>query len=222
MLNKKKHSRAIKTKSLGQAIAEELRKRIWKGEFKLGERLLEAKLSKEMEISRSSLREALQILEYEGLVVNKVRRGTFVAQFTEKDIQEINELRLHIEVPAMMKTAKVIKESQINELELIIQEMKQCIEIEDWFGLFEADMDFHIYLIQLCENSRIIRLYGIIQNQIRTVLSQLVNYYESRKHEFYEEHEELLRAIRTKNPVEVQNVALSHINHIYYQITNTP
>ncbi|RAS72785.1 GntR family transcriptional regulator [Priestia endophytica] len=214
-------SRAIRKKPLGQFIADELRQRIWQGKFQLGEKVSETELSNEMGISRSSLREALQILEHEGLVVNKARKGTFLVEFKKADIQEINELRLHIEVPAIMKTAEIIEDHQINDLEEMIQEMKRCIASEDWFGLFAVDIAFHVFLVQLCGNSRMIRVYSIMQNQIRTVLSQLVNYYEVHKYEFCEEHEALLKAIKTRNSLKVQEVAISHINHIYHQITST-
>ncbi|OLQ51220.1 hypothetical protein BHT94_20865 [Bacillus licheniformis] len=211
---KHNQSRTLIQQTLGQIIADELRKRIWKKELEIGQKINEKEISAELEISRSSLREALQILEHEGLVVNKARKGTFIVEFTERDVQEINELRQHIEVPAIMKTALLIEDKQISVLEEMIKEMKRCIVANDWFELFEVDIAFHVYLVQLCGNSRLIHIYNIIKNQIRTILSQLVSYYKERSNEFSEEHESLLRAIKTKDPMEVQKVAISHINHL--------
>ena len=147
------NSRAIKRKSLSQIVADELRKRIWTGELTFGERLLEADLSSELDISRSSLREAMQTLEYEGLVVNKARKGTFVYNFTKHDMKEINELRYLIEIPALIKTVSHITDHDIEYLKQLLDDMTRLLEEENWYKLFNLDMTFHLTLVNLCGNS---------------------------------------------------------------------
>src|SRR5690625_3343260 len=82
---------------LSELIAVQLRKKIWNNELLFGERLLETELAEQFDVSRSTIREALRILEIEELVVSKARKGTYVATFSEQDIAEIIELRMIIE-----------------------------------------------------------------------------------------------------------------------------
>lgn len=220
MSSTEQRSKAIKQQPLSHAIADELRKQIWSGEVKFGDRLLEADLSAEMEISRSSLREALQILEYEGLVVDRARKGTFVTEFTSEDMREINEIRLLLEVPALVNAVKYLDEEQINELDDMVELMKEKIDEGDWYSLFDLDMAFHLYLVNSCGNSRIIKIYNIIQVQIRTFLSKLGDYYADNKEQFLEEHKDLLKAIRTKDLEVVDKTATEHIKFASGNILN--
>src|SRR5690625_7197631 len=81
---------------LSELIAVQLRKKIWNKELLFGERLLETELAEQFDVSRSTIREALRILEIEELVVSKARKGTYVATFSEQDIAEIIDLRMII------------------------------------------------------------------------------------------------------------------------------
>ncbi|WP_100397786.1 GntR family transcriptional regulator [Bacillus sp. FJAT-44742] len=211
MVKKSLPSNPIKQKPLSQVAAEELRRRIWSGEISFGQRLLEANLASELDISRSSLREALQTLEYEGLVINKARKGTFVSSFTDDDLREINEIRLHLEVPAIVKAAENIIEKDIQYLELLIRHMEEESQKDDWQLMFNLDISFHLYLINCCDNSRIKKMYNIIQMQIRTFLSQLGKYYSKNVNQFIEEHKELLEAVKSRDKKRVEAVASAHI-----------
>ncbi|MFZ4451379.1 GntR family transcriptional regulator [Salibacterium aidingense] len=206
--------RAIKQQSLSQMVADELRKRIWIGELNYGERLLETELSTELDVSRSSLREAFQTLEYEGLIINKARKGTFVYNFTKEDMEEINELRNLIEVPALRKTVHHMTAQDFSYLDDILASMKEEIEAENWYELFNLDMEFHLFLVNQCGNTRIVKTYGIIQMQIRTFLSQLESFYSENKSMFTKEHEILVDALKAQDEDHVARLAEAHIKQI--------
>lgn len=214
MINTQLDDKTIRIKSLGVVVADEIRRRIWTKEFKFGERLIEADLATEMGISRSSLREAFQILEHEALVENVARKGTFINQFTKNDLEEIKEVRLLIEVPALVQAVSKITEKDFEYLEGLLELIKLQIKEENWYKLFDLDMQFHHYLINLCSNSRIRAIYDVIVVQIRTFLSLLSDYYYDRKEMFYEEHRVLLDAIRSGNEKLVEEVAINHIKHV--------
>ncbi|WP_240378005.1 GntR family transcriptional regulator [Bacillus piscicola] len=213
-IHNEENSRAIKQKPLGQVVADELRRRIWTGEIAYGERLLEAELAAELDISRSSLREALQSLEYEGLVINKARKGTFVYNFTKQDMKEITELRYLIEIPALLKTTSRITDEDIAYLETLLVEMERLIDEEKWYDLFNIDMQFHLTLVHRCGNSRIISMYKVIQTQIRTFLSQLEPYYREKKQLFTKEHAMLVEAFKKRDVQKVERLAKEHINQV--------
>lgn len=209
-----KQENVIKQKPLSEVIANELRHKIWSQEFAFGERLIEADLAEQFDVSRSSLREALRTLEHEKLVINKVRKGTFVNDFTEKDIEEINEVRLLLEVPALIQAASHLKEEDVLYLEEILESLKKKVDEENWYDSFNLDMEFHLYLINLCNNSRIIEVYNMLLVQIRTIITFASEYYDERKDLYYTRHVGLLEAVKSGNSDEIKKLAGSHIEFL--------
>lgn len=82
-----------RAETLSDRTTELLRERILAGDFGLGERLVEARIARQLQISRGPVREALRQLRAEGLVREEPRRGSFVADLTIDDIREIYDLR---------------------------------------------------------------------------------------------------------------------------------
>jgi DNA-binding GntR family transcriptional regulator len=214
MLNHAQQENFIKQKPLGEVIANELRYKIWSQEFNFGERLIEAELAEQFDVSRSSLREALRILEHEKLVINKVRKGTFVNVFTEKDKEEINEVRLLLEVPALIQAASHLKEEHVFFLEEILESLKIKVDEGNWYDSFNLDVEFHLYLINLCNNSRIIEVYNMILVQIRTIITSAAEYYDKRKELYYTRHVELLEAIKAGNNEKIKKLTENHIEFL--------
>jgi DNA-binding GntR family transcriptional regulator len=195
---------------LSEIVANELKRRIWEGEIEFGDRLMEPNLSADLGVSRSSLREALQLLEHEGLVVSAPRRGTFVNKFEKKDLKEIYEARLFIEVYAFEKAVQNIKEEDIKELEAKVQQMKESIQGNKWDEILNLDLEFHAYVVNLCNNATMIKFYNLILVQIRTFLSRLSRHY-SNLESLYQEHKEMLEAIKTRDEKVVKEKVVEHI-----------
>src|SRR5579884_2395332 len=87
--------------SLVMLVTQELRKRVLRGEYAPGQRLSEVQLSRELGVSRPPLREAMRLLQQEGLLSLQPRRGTFVAPLTAEDVREIYSLRAALEALAV-------------------------------------------------------------------------------------------------------------------------
>src|SRR5690625_1715320 len=124
---------------LGEIIADKLRRKIWNRELQFGERLLESDLSNEYDVSRSTIREALKILEYEEMVVSKARKGTYVAPFSKKDWKEIIELRALIESHAFVLAIPQLNTDHFSQLYKILEEMKKQSDNQSWNDLFDLD-----------------------------------------------------------------------------------
>lgn len=210
----------ILQKPLSELIAEQLKQKIWNQQVNFGERLLESELAENYEVSRSTIREALRFLENEELIISKARKGTYVASFSKKDRDEIIELRALLETHAFPQAVAHLNEEHFNELENLMGEMKAQAKQENWNKLFDLDMRFHSYVIQLSDNSRLIKMYNSLQVQIRTFLMHLDQLYSS--HEaFYEEHKQLLEALRTKDPHIVTKQVQDHIEFIGEELIDT-
>jgi DNA-binding GntR family transcriptional regulator len=92
----------VETLTLNDQVVQILRDAILTGKLRPGVRLNETRLARDLHMSRIPLREALQRLEEQGLVVNVPRRGRFVVSLTEEEVQKVNSLRLVLETEALM------------------------------------------------------------------------------------------------------------------------
>jgi DNA-binding GntR family transcriptional regulator len=82
-------------------LVSELKRQILEGAYEPGARLNESQIAREFDVSRVPVREALSQLQEQGLLVNRERRGMFVVQLTDDEVQQINSLRLVLEAEAM-------------------------------------------------------------------------------------------------------------------------
>lgn len=203
----------IRQESLGRLVANKLRKSIWEEELAFGERLVETELSARFSVSRSTIRDALKILEHEELVISKPRKGTYVANFTKEDWQEMLELRILIEAYAFVKALDYLTDKHFRDLKQIVQEMEKYLSKPDWSKLFDLDMKFHHYVITLSNNSRIIKIYESLQIQIRAIIRDLETYYP-RPELFYEEQLDLLNVLQTKDPQAVDKKIRTHLGAV--------
>ncbi|MFC3039550.1 GntR family transcriptional regulator [Virgibacillus xinjiangensis] len=212
--------RMIVQKPLSELIAEELRQRIWNKQVQFGERLLETELAEMFDVSRSTIREALKILEQEQLVISKARKGTYVTEFTDEDLAEIIELRTLMEAHAFQDALPELGREHFAKLSEILDEMKTAAGKGKWGDLFDLDMKLHGYIVNQSGNSRIIRIYESIQVQIRAYLVHLDQYYSS-PHSFYAEHRELVDALKTKDPQKVNRSVRDHISYVEEKLLQT-
>ena len=102
---------------LREVVFNTLRQAILKGELKPGERLMEIALAEKLGVSRTPIREAMRKLELEGLVVMVPRRGAQVANITEKDLNDVLEVRITLENMAIEKACANIPDANIRKLQ---------------------------------------------------------------------------------------------------------
>lgn len=104
---------------LRDVVFNTLRQAILKGELKPGERLMEIALAERLGVSRTPIREAMRKLEQEGLVVMIPRRGAQVANITEKDLNDVLEVRIALENVAIEKACARMTEEEMRRLGLL-------------------------------------------------------------------------------------------------------
>ena len=91
----------VKLATLKENVVEIISDAIFTGRMKPGERVNESQLARELEVSRAPIREALQQLQEQGLIINHPRRGMFVVHLQDEDLQKINSVRLILEAEAL-------------------------------------------------------------------------------------------------------------------------
>lgn len=133
----------IETTTLNERVVQVVRDAILTGKLRPGTRLNETRLARELRMSRIPLREALQRLEEQGLLVNVPRKGRFVVSLTDEEVQKINSVRLLLEVEALTLCRAKIVRSQEAELASLVYKWEDNISAMN--ASEGAELDSHIH-----------------------------------------------------------------------------
>lgn len=197
---------------LRDVVFNTLRKAILKGELKPGERLMEIALADRLGVSRTPIREALRKLELEGLVVMIPRRGAQVADITEKDLNDVLEVRMALESLAIEKACKRMDESEMEKLLSAAREFEKTTTEGDLVKLAEADVAFHEVIYQAAENGTLSQVLNNLREQIYRYRVEYLKDAEMRN-QLVKEHGELYAAIKERNVEKAQEISYRHIEN---------
>lgn len=151
---------------LRDVVFQALRQAIVTGEFSPGERLMEIKLANKLGVSRTPVREAIRMLELEGLVVMIPRRGAEVARITEKDLRDALEVRTAIEELSVELACARIDEEGKEKLKKACMEFKEAIDTKHVQNIVDGDVKFHDVIFELTKNDRLINLAHNLREQV--------------------------------------------------------
>lgn len=129
--------------SLGNKIFNILRDRILNEEYAKGQKLNEVALSKELEISRTPIREALKQLELECLVRSEPNKGVFVIGFSHRDINDMLEIRYVLEALAVELAIERINSIQLDKIKESYLAMEEASKVGDQDKFNDANIAFH-------------------------------------------------------------------------------
>lgn len=184
----------IKRKSLKSQIIEVLWQLILNGELQPNQPLREVHLSKSLNISRTPLREALQRLEWEGIVVSEVGKGFRLAEFSEQEINEIYTLRAKLESYAL-ELSGIPPADVIEELTRLNIEMQKTDTPKK---LVELDECWHELLIANCPNTRLLKMIKILHRQSQRYEYAFMNMNNSPEISV-EQHEEIITHLKNED-----------------------
>jgi len=141
---------SLAPRALYEEVAELLRQRIFRRELEPGSWIDEVRLAQEYGISRTPLREALKVLAAEGLVTMKVRRGAYVTEVSDRDLEEVYHLLSLLESDAAAVVAERASDEQLQDLQKLHQELEGALQSRDRF--FAINERFHTRLLELADN----------------------------------------------------------------------
>ena len=199
-------------KTLRQEVVDEIRQRILTGDFQAGERIKENEMAQQLGVSRGPVREALRQLEQEGLVVMIPRRGAQVANITEKDLNDVLEVRIALENVAIEKACARMTEEEMRRLWLAAKEFEHTIAEGNLVKLAEADVAFHEVIYQASDNKRLIQVLNNMREQIYRYRVEYLKEGETRD-VLVKEHEELTKAIRERDVERAKQLSFQHIEN---------
>jgi DNA-binding GntR family transcriptional regulator len=157
--------------SLVELAVNALRERILAGQLIPGQRLVEERLTEELGISRPPLREAIRILQQEGLVTKLPRLGSQVALLTGQDYWELLTLRRGLEQLALRLGLPVTEPRLLDDCHQALAGMERCAEIDDSAGMVQAGYHFHRSVIRLAGNRRLEDAYHSLHAQLQLCMA---------------------------------------------------
>ncbi|WP_371376342.1 GntR family transcriptional regulator [Sporomusa aerivorans] len=199
-------------KPLREVVAETLREAIVNGTLNPGERLMEIQLAEELGVSRTPVREAIRKLELEGFVVMLPRRGTYVADLSIKDINEVFEIRTALDVLAAGLAVERITEDELEQLERLLVEIGELLDTDDTDKIVEVDSQFHDVLYRASRNDRLVGIINNLREQFTRFRSISIQY-PGRMQKSVEEHRRLVEAIASRDTDLAQQIAREHMEN---------
>ena len=164
----------IKNMSIREQSLETLREAILTGELKPGQSLIEMDLSRQLGVSRAPIREALRILNSEGLVETIPYHGTTVARLTKRDIEEIYSMRSLLKSFAVEQVIRAGNKERLRLLNDKVEQMVAAGKSDDIYTVNVLDRDFHDALIEMSGHSLLQSMWQTVTMKVRQVMA-LVN-----------------------------------------------
>lgn len=160
----------IKAVSLRERVVDQIRMSIIEGRLKPGDHIVEVALTQQLGVSRTPVREALILLEREGLVVSEPHKGSFVKVFSADDVEKIFSMRTALENFAAERALPALSDTDFSRLDGLIIQQEKAIR-EGTFGQVRAkDMAFHNYLIERSNHPLLKRAWNELVAQIASLL----------------------------------------------------
>src|SRR5699024_2876414 len=152
--------------SLGHYVLRQVRSLILEGKVKPGEILPEVELAELFQVSRGPVRDAINALEREGLVVSEPRRRARVTTLDETDVEEIYSLRKSLETLASERAPKHATTEDIDEMKSILDKMEESLEGGDPILLSHLDTTFHDVIYRASKHKLLYQAWTEIRSQV--------------------------------------------------------
>jgi DNA-binding GntR family transcriptional regulator len=198
--------------SLRSRVFSQLQNDILNGLYESGDSLIETKLSEEMGVSRTPIREALRQLELEGLVQSIPNKGVIVKGITEQDIRDIYTIRMLIEGLAARWAAEKATPQELEEL-------KEAVELEEFYTakndrnhLIQFDSKFHDIIFRASKSKPLMHTLSTFHHYVQRArgISMMS---PGRAAEVLEEHRAILQAIVDRDPFKAEKLTTEHVRN---------
>jgi DNA-binding GntR family transcriptional regulator len=158
--------------SLHDEVAAKLRDRIFAGDLAPGSFVDEPALCAELSISRTPLREALKVLTAEGLLRHEPRRGCFVSQITEQDLDEIFPVIALLEGRCAFEAARNATDADLAALEQLHARLQRSASAKRFTEYYEANYAIHEAIIVLANNRWLAQVIGDLRKIVKLARMQ--------------------------------------------------
>ena len=196
--------------ALYEQVAERLRNRIYAHELAPGAWIDEQALAQEYGISRTPMREALKVLAAEGLVQLKPRRGCYVTELSERDLDEIFPVMALLEGRCAFEAAQRANAAELAELARLHERLEKYAAESDTDRFFEANQAFHLAVQQLAGNRWLSQLINDTRKLMKLTRRDSLRL-EGRLKQSLTEHRAILSAIQRHDANDAGRLMQNHL-----------
>lgn len=196
--------------TIKEQVYQIIKEDICNGVYPPGYWLQETDLSASLSVSRSPIREALRQLVADGLVVEYPNRGVFIKEYTQKDIEDIFDLRTIMESYAIMRSGQNLTIPNIEELTAFMNTLAHYHGDDDMENYIKEDTRLHQLIIKLSGNDLVVSTY----DRVYSMVQQFRIYSLTSKERFDEsvkEHTEIIQNILSGNAREADRINRLHL-----------
>ena len=197
---------------LRDVVFNTLREAILKGELKPGERLMELQLAAKLGVSRTPIREAIRMLEQEGLAVTIPRKGAEVAKMTEKDMEDVLQIREALDELAAKIACEQISEEQLEELVATMHEFEESTKTDNVKKIAEADVKFHDIIYQSTGHPKLVNMLNNLREQMYRYRVEYLKD-ENNYPTLMKEHKDIVEGLVRKNKTQVTETMHQHVKN---------
>lgn len=209
-MNARSENLGLASPALYEQVAERLRSRIYAHELAPGAWVDEQAIAAEYGISRTPLREALKVLASEGLVTLKPRRGCYVTELSEQDLDEIFPVMALLEGRCAQEATLKASAADLGRLAGIHADLERHAAANDADHFFEANQQFHDALQELAGNRWLGQLIEETRKFIKLTRRDSLNL-AGRLRQSLAEHREILAAVQQIQPEDAGRLMHEHI-----------
>jgi DNA-binding GntR family transcriptional regulator len=195
-------------RSLHGRVIEELRQAILSRRLKPGERLVEGRLADELGVSRNPVREAIRVLESEGLVEVTARRGASVVTMTDEEARETIEVRALLEGQNARLAARRREESIIKRIAAVLKQGNEAVAARRYNLLSDLNQQFHHELAEAGRNRVLADLLRRLRERTAMLFAPTDPVRQART---WDEHAAILRAIIAGDERAAATLAAEHV-----------
>ena len=200
----------IRNLPLRDQIAARLREAILAGDLHPGEPIVETAIAAQFGVSRAPVREAIRILEQEGILEVVPYRGTYVRMLSRTDIDELYSFRTMLEEFAVGRIIDRSDPATILELRRICEDMERLARAGDWKAVTAEDEHFHDTLIGAAGHSLLLTSWNMLSLRIRQAIA-LRNKKNTSPMDVATNHPPIVRAIEAGDREEATRLIRDHI-----------
>jgi len=198
-------------RSLAATVAERLRQAIVDMEIPLGSELSEVAVAERLGVSRTPVREALSLLQQQGMVVIIPQKGSYVFFPTEQDILDLCEFRIVIEGRAVSFAMVRQREQTLDTLRVALAAMDRARDQKDAVPSSRADTAFHEAFINNCRNRYLQASYSLVAGPIATMRAHLSIPLAGVQDRSYAHHRQIADAFAAGDILAIEPILTEHI-----------
>jgi DNA-binding GntR family transcriptional regulator len=203
-----------RSKSLREQVYQALRKIILKGDLASGDKIVETKLAKQLNVSRTPIREAIGQLQREKLIVASPQGGLKVATLSIEDAIQLYDCRIALEQVAIANACKFADSQQLQQLEKYVLTAEQIVQSDsvsfDSYQLLELDYQFHRLIADSSQNQWLSALLEQVFDKMALLRIQTTKH-NPQVLEIRLEHRQIYQAIAQRNPDLAQKTIREHL-----------